>query len=125
MDYLNTYPNAKLRYYTGHMNQKVDSDAAYLVLPNAKSCVAGHFYLEATTQTQNSYPGKNKAPILTECYTVKNVVSSAAEAECGGIFHNCVVAIGLCNTLQEMGHPQKKPLLPQIIQPPQVLYILQ
>ena len=29
-----------------------------------------------------------------------------AEAECGGIFHNCVVAIGIQNALKGMGHPQ-------------------
>ena len=108
MDYLNTYPNAKLRYYAGDMILKVDSDAAYLVLPNAKSRVAGHFYLEATPHAQKAYPGKKNAPILTECHTLKNVVSSAAEAECGGVFHNCIVAIGIRNTLQEMNHPQKK-----------------
>ena len=108
MDYLATYPNAKLRYYAGTMNLKVDSDAAYLVLPNARSRVAGHFYLEASPHPNKAYPGKNNAPLLTECYTLRNVVSSAAEAECGGIFHNCVVAIGLRNTLNEMGHPQEK-----------------
>ena len=66
MDYLNMYPNAKLHYHAGHMNLKVDSDAVYLVLPNAKSHVTGHFYLEATTQAQKAYPGKNNTPILTE-----------------------------------------------------------
>ena len=111
MDYLNTYPNAKLRFYAGTMTLKVDSDAAYLVLPNAKSRVAGHFYLEANPQPNKAYPGKHNAPLLTECYTLKNVVSSAAEAECGGIFHNCIVAIGIRNTLNEMGHPQGKTLV--------------
>ena len=106
MDYLCTYPNAKLRFYAGTMKLAVDSDAAYLVLPNAKSRVAGHFYLEAKPFPNKAYPGKHNAPLLTECYTLKNVVSSAAEAECGGIFHNCIVAIGIRNALEEMGHPQ-------------------
>ena len=108
MDYLNTYPNAKLRYYAGTMNLKVESNAAYLVLPNARSRVAGHFYLEASPHPNKVYPGKHNAPLLTECYTLRNVVSSAAKAKCEGIFHNCVVAIGLQNTLNEMGHPQEK-----------------
>ena len=90
------------------MQLKVASDAAYLVLPNARSRVAGHFFLEATPIPNKAYPGTNNAPLLTECYSLKNVVSSAAEAECGGIFHNCTIAIGIRNTLQEMGHPQKK-----------------
>ena len=108
MDYLNTYPNAKLRYYAGTMTLQVDSDAAYLVLPNARSRVAGHFYLEALPKPTKTYPSNHNAPILTECSTLRNVVSSAAEAECGGIFHNCVVAIGIRNMLNEMCHPQSK-----------------
>ena len=45
MDYLHTYPNAIIRYTKSDMVLYVDSDAAYLVLPNARSRVAGHFYL--------------------------------------------------------------------------------
>ena len=37
MDYAATYPNIKVRYYASDMKLFVDSDAAYLVLPNAKS----------------------------------------------------------------------------------------
>ena len=36
----------------------------------------------------------------------KNVVSLAAEAECGGIFYNCIVVIGMRNAMEGMGHPQ-------------------
>ena len=108
MDYLATYPNAKLRFYAGDMKLHVETDAAYLVLPNVRSRVAGHFYLSAFPTPNKKYPGNSNAPILTECYTLKNVVSSAAEAECGGIFHNCVVAIGIRNALEGMGHPQGK-----------------
>ena len=31
LDYLATYPNAKLRFYTGNMKLHIESDAAYLV----------------------------------------------------------------------------------------------
>ena len=37
LDYLATYPNAKLRSYAGNMQLHIESDAAYLVLPGAKS----------------------------------------------------------------------------------------
>jgi hypothetical protein len=47
LDYACTYTNAKIRYYTSDMVLHVDSDAAYLVLPNAKSRIAGHYYLSA------------------------------------------------------------------------------
>ena len=39
---------------------------------------------------------------------LKNAVSSAAEAECGALFHNCTVAIGIQNVLTGLGHKQGK-----------------
>ena len=47
MDYLHTYPNARLRFFAGNMQMALDSDAAYLVLPKAKSRYAGNYYLES------------------------------------------------------------------------------
>ena len=108
MDYLSTYPNTKLQFYAGDMKLHVEIDAAYLVLPNARSRVAGHFYLSAFSTHNKAYPGQYNAPILTECHTLKNVISSAAEAEYGGIFHNCVVAIGIYNALEGMGASSRK-----------------
>ena len=43
MDYCHTYPDAKIRYYASDMI--LESDAAYLVLPQARSRIAAHFYL--------------------------------------------------------------------------------
>ena len=111
MDYLFTYLNAKLQYYRGNMKLQVESDAAYLVLPNAKSRVAGHLYLLAFHTPNKTYPQKYNAPIHTECNTLKNIVSSAAEVECGGIFHNCIVAIRIRNALEGMSHPQGRTTL--------------
>ena len=104
MDYLYTYPNATLRFYAGTMQLKVESDASYLVIEGAKSRVAGHFYLEANKRHLND-TGDN-APILTECITLKNVVCSAAEAECAGLFHNCQKAIVIRRILEALGHKQ-------------------
>ena len=85
LDYLVTYPNAKLRFYDGNMQLHTESDAAYLVLPGTKSRVAGYFYLHSPPNTNKCYRKGNNAPIHVECSSLKNVVSSAAEAECGGI----------------------------------------
>ena len=41
LDYVATHPNAFIRYYTSDMVLHVESDAAYLVVPQAKSCIAG------------------------------------------------------------------------------------
>ena len=37
---------------------------------------------------------------------MKMVLSSAAEAEFGALFHNTKEATPLCTTLKELGHPQ-------------------
>ena len=106
MDFLATYPNAKLRYYAGDLKPQVEIDAAYRVLSNARSRVTGDFYLTTYPTPNKSYPGHYNAPILTQWHTLKNVVSSAADAQCGGIFHNCMIAIGIQNALEGMGHLQ-------------------
>jgi hypothetical protein len=40
-----TYPTAILRYHDSDMALHIDSDTAYLVLPNARSRYADHYYL--------------------------------------------------------------------------------
>ena len=66
MDYAHTYPNAKIRYHASDMCLHIDSDAAYLVHPQALIRVAGHFYLSEKipyeTPTPNPTPN---GPILT------------------------------------------------------------
>jgi hypothetical protein len=42
MDYAATYPLAIIRYFASDMILHINSDAAYLVLPNARSRYAGH-----------------------------------------------------------------------------------
>ena len=106
MDNLSTFPQAKLRYYAGDMQLHVESDATYLVLPGARSRVAGHFYLSAGPFPSKVYAKRFNAPIHTECSTLKHVVSSAAEAECGALFHNCTTDIGIQNALTGLGHEQ-------------------
>ena len=44
LDYLACNPNAKLRYQASDVILHVESDAAYLVAPNAKSRIAGYSY---------------------------------------------------------------------------------
>ena len=106
LDYMATYPNARMRFVAGTMQLLVESDAAYLVLPNAKSRFAGHYMLASKPNIHNQHKSPLNAPILIECKTIKNVVCSAAEAECGGIFYNGQMAKTLRQVLTEMGHPQ-------------------
>ncbi len=83
---------------------KVDSDAAYLVLPKARSRISGYFRLEnKEKQLRNACPN---GPILIEFKTLRRVVTSAAEAETSGVFHNAQISIPIRQILQQMGHPQ-------------------
>ena len=83
----------------------VDSDAAYLVLPNAKSRVAGYHYLTSIPPTPDQAPILN-APILVICKTLRHMCSSAAEAEIVGVFTNAQLAIPIRHILECLGHPQ-------------------
>ena len=104
LDYMSTYPNAVLRFYKSGMILHIDSDAAYLVLPNARSRYAGHFFL--STPTSDNRPPLPNAPIHTECKTIRSVVASAAEAETAGIFGNGQTAVIIRRALAALGHPQ-------------------
>lgn len=88
----------------------VDSDAAYLVLPNAKSRIAGYYRLgaEYVLGTSPDAPRRTpNAPILIECKTLKHVVASAAEAEASGLYHNAQTILPIRALLESLGHPQQ------------------
>ena len=82
----------------------VDSDAAYLVSPGAKSRIPVFFYFKHAPDG-TVLPQLNN-PIHVECKYLRHVVSSAVEAEVGGIFHHFQATIPLRNTLIDMVHPQ-------------------
>ena len=48
----------------------------------------------------------NNGTVLTIAQIIKNVMSSAAEAELGALFINCREAVPARHTLEEMGHKQ-------------------
>ena len=62
----------------------VRADAAYLVLPKARSRAAA-WYILGNDPTTTPTP-MNNSPVHVMCNTIKNVMSSAAEAESGGLF---------------------------------------
>ena len=102
LDYAATHPNATIEYTPSGMILKVHSDASYLSEPRAKSRFGGHYYLgsEPVLETQHNGPVHTTASIL------KNVVSSASEAEYGGIFMNAKAALPLRQALLDLGHAQ-------------------
>ena len=82
----------------------VDSDAVYLVLPNAKNRIIGFFYMSSTPPT-NEQPMLN-APILVMCKTLRNVVSSIEESESSGVFMKAHVSLSIRHYLECLDHPQ-------------------
>ena len=85
----------------------VESDAAYLVLPNAKSRIPGYFYLSENTRYGNdiTQPERN-GPLHIVCKTLKHVVASAAEAETGVLFINAQETFPIRYSLHQLGHEQ-------------------
>ena len=104
LDYAATRPDAKIRFYASDMILLTDSNAAYLVLPNAKSRAAGYYYLSKL----GINPPLN-GPIWIECRTLPLVASSAAEVEIGALFINTQRIIPIRLMLEEIGHPQPGP----------------
>jgi hypothetical protein len=64
----------------------VHTDASYLSEPKARSRVGGYFYVGGRDKPANN--PKPSAPIHIESRIMKNVMSSASEAETGALFHN-------------------------------------
>ena len=70
MDYAATYPNATIRYQASDMILHVDTDAAYLVLPNARNGVAGHYFLSNHPRPHGNPKPAPNGPIHTICQTI-------------------------------------------------------
>ena len=104
LDYANTYKNAFVWFYASDMQLTVDTDAAYLVLPKARSRIAGYFRL---INNGTSPKHLDNGAILIECRTLRHVVTSAAEAETHGVFQNAKAGLPIQHLLNAMGHKQQ------------------
>ena len=105
LNYCATHPNATVRFTASDMILAVESDASYLSVVKARSRAAGYFYL--TTPPANPTAAlKPNGAVHVLCHIMREVLSSAAEAELGALFHNGKEACPLRIALEEMGHPQ-------------------
>eukprot|EP00957_Ditylum_brightwellii_P044425 3370924-Ditylum_brightwellii.AAC.1 len=105
LNYMATYPNAVVRFHASDMILHIHSDAAYMVLPEARLRAGGYFCLLSKPDKKTTSIPLNGA-IHNECSTIRNVMGSAAEAEVGGLYVNCQRGAEFRVALQEMGHPQ-------------------
>jgi hypothetical protein len=88
----------------------IHSDAYYLSVSNARSCLGGLFLLGNKTPEQDTLYGS----ILNVAAVIKNVVASAAESEVGACFHNAQSGAPLRVTLVELGTHNHQRLCEQI-----------
>ena len=80
---------------------KPHSDSSYLNAVVARSQQGGHFFLG-----NKSDPDILNGAILHLAAIVKMVLSSAAKAEFGALFHNTEEVTSFSTSLEELGHPQ-------------------
>eukprot|EP00804_Cyclotella_cryptica_P012930 CCRYP_002289-RA/>CCRYP_002289-RA protein AED:0.24 eAED:0.24 QI:0/0/0/1/0.5/0.33/3/0/1110 len=104
LDYCALHPHAVVRFKASDMVLNIHSDASYLSESNARSRIAGHFFL-GSVPIDNTPITLNGA-IYDFCGILKFVVASAAEAELGALFLNCKEGKILRLVLQELGHTQ-------------------
>ncbi|KAG7342946.1 reverse transcriptase RNA-dependent DNA polymerase [Nitzschia inconspicua] len=105
LNYAATNPEAVVRYRSSGMQLHIESDASYLSEAKARSRYAGFHYLSEPSTNPTTHPAPNGA-IHIPCQILKEVVSSAAEAELAGTFHNGKEACPIRVCLEELGHPQ-------------------
>eukprot|EP00804_Cyclotella_cryptica_P020493 CCRYP_019412-RA/>CCRYP_019412-RA protein AED:0.05 eAED:-0.04 QI:0/0/0/1/0/0.5/2/0/1372 len=104
LDYCASNPDATIQYRASDMILNIHSDASYLSAPQARSQVAGYYFL-GSIPTDDT-PIKLNGAILVFCGILKFVVASAAEAELGGLFLNCKEGKIQRLILEELGHTQ-------------------
>jgi hypothetical protein len=105
LDYVETHPDAVLRYSRSGMILIIHSDASYLTATKGRSRFGGHFFLgnkpsAASLQMHNGV-------LLANVGILNKAMASSAEAETVGVYKNARLGTVLRFTLQEMGHPQE------------------
>jgi hypothetical protein len=103
LNYCNTHLETKIRYHASDMILHIHSDASYLSENEAKSRARGFFYIGSDTKTDKNL---TNGTILIIGRVLRNVMSSAAEAEIGAVFINAKKGAVLRTTLEELGHKQ-------------------
>jgi hypothetical protein len=100
LNYAASNPDAEIIFRASDMILQIDSDAAYLVCPKARSRAGGYHYIG--NEDKKLFNG----PVLVLAKVIKNVMSSAAEAEVAALFMNAQEAIPIRHCLIDLGHPQ-------------------
>ena len=103
LDYAASQEEPVLTFRSSDMILAGHSDAGYLNERRARSRVGGHWFC-----SENTNIPKDNGAILNIAQVIKAVMSSAAEAELGGLYINAREAVYLRKILEAMGHPQPR-----------------
>ena len=103
LDYVAKQEEPILMYSASKMILATHSNAGYINVTNARSRAGGHLFVRNT----NVHPANNGA-ILTIAQIIKNVMSSAAEAELGALYILARESVYIRSILADMGHKQPK-----------------
>ena len=88
LDYAATHPDAIIKYHASDMVLVGHIDAFYIYKTKSRRRAGQHLFMSNNTE----FPTDNWA-VLTVSKIIKEVISSAAEAELGALFVNCKEAI--------------------------------
>ena len=100
LDYAHSNPDGEIIFRASDMILQVDSDAAYLVAPKARSRAGGYHFLGNKDHTMFN------GPIHILAKIIKNVMGSAMESEIAAMFMNGQLIMKYREILKDMGHPQ-------------------
>ena len=103
IDYLATYPDNSITYRASDMILAGHADDAYLNVIIARSRAGAH-----TMLSEDVLIPLHNGPVLTIAQIIKNVMSSASEAELTGLFIIAKEIIPLYQALIKMVWPQPK-----------------
>jgi hypothetical protein len=112
LDYCATHPDAVVRYYSSDMIIWIESNASYLSKIKAQSRAARYHYLSNKPPNPNQPPAPTdpstpmNGAIVMPCTVMREVLSSASEAESAALFYNGKEGAPLRITLKELSHKQ-------------------
>jgi hypothetical protein len=107
LQYAATYPVTKITYHASDiMTLHNPSDASYLGETRGRSRIAGFHFLGQQHRSGTIPIAPINGGLLIRSSILDVVVSSAKEAELGGLFENMRDATSLRNILADMGYPQ-------------------
>ena len=106
LQYAATYPVTKVTYHASDIILHTHSDASYLGETKGPSRYAGFHFLGKQHRIGTIPDTPINGGLLIRSSILDVVVSSAAQAELGGLFENMRDATILRNILADMGYPQ-------------------